>query len=245
MERTKKKSWQRSARKPVEDVQSLRPEEETITIHGPLWKWDWVSKLRDGLLPAIVLILLVVVPSFLIPPIQNMFGRPGLLVYMLTILTIGVFLLAASLHEGQPITRRAWYGLSGGMFTWMATEVTDRLSGAGLTSLNAVPFFLIIGLIIAILWRRVLPLPVRWFMLVFFLNWVSRFIVAGEQFLVGYFPQATLAYLATAVVGVLGTLTALIFIIWRSRDRIQRMRAAVWLWFSVLLVLEVLFAVYF
>ena len=30
----------------------IEVEEETITIHGPIWKWNWVSKLRDGLLPA-------------------------------------------------------------------------------------------------------------------------------------------------------------------------------------------------
>jgi hypothetical protein len=224
---------------------AAKPEEEAITIHGPLWKWDWVSKLRDGLLPAIVLVLLVVVPSVLIPPIQNQLDRPGLLVYMLLLVAIGVLLLAAALHEEQPLIRRAWYGLAGGVITWMATEVSDRLSGTGLTSLNAVPYFLIIGLVIAILWRRVLPLPVRWFGLVFFLNWVTRFLVSGEQFLANYFQQAKLSYLITAGIGLLGVLISIYFIIWRSRERLQRMRMAVWLWVSTLLVLEILFVLYF
>ena len=61
----------------------IEVEEETITIHGPIWKWNWVSKLRDGLLPALVMLLLIVVPSLLMLPIQKRFGRPGLLVYML------------------------------------------------------------------------------------------------------------------------------------------------------------------
>ncbi|HWQ05344.1 MAG TPA: hypothetical protein VN452_08315 [Longilinea sp.] len=220
-------------------------EGETITIQGPLWKWDLVSKLRDGLLPAFVLVLLVVVPSLLIPPIQNQFDRPGLLVYMLFLVAVGVMLLAAALHEDQPLIRQTWYGLAGGVITWMATEVSDRLSGTGLTSLNAVPYFLIIGLIVAILWRRVLLLPVRGFALVFFLNWVSRFLVSGEQFLAGYFHMAKLAYLVTAGIGLLGVLTSLFFIILRSRERVQRMRMSVWLWFSTLLVLEILVVFYF
>lgn len=256
MERQKNKPFARKGRKPTADLPPIQlkplenlehrePEEETITIHGPLWKWDWVSKLRDGLLPALVMVLLVVVPSFLIPVIQDHFSRPGLLVYMLLLLTLGVLLLEGSLHDDRPIIRRCWYGLSGGIITWMATEVTDRLSGAGLISLNAVPFFLIIGLIVAILWRRVLPLPTRWFVLVFFMNWLSRFLVGGEQFLATFLPAARLAYLFTAALGGLGAIAFLALIIWRSRERVQRMRMAVWLWFSTLLILEILFVMNF
>lgn len=239
------KNLKQSQHKSPVPAPPVTPEEETITLHGPLWKWDWVSKLRDGLLPAIVLVLLVAVPSLLILPIQNQFDRPGLLVYMLLLVAVGVMLLAAALHEEHSLMRRAWYGLAGGVVIWMATEVSDRLSGTGLTSLNAVPYFLIIGLIIAILWRRVLPLPVRWFALVFFLNWVTRFLVAGEQFLVDYFQLPKLAYLTTAGVGLLGVLASLYFIFWRSREGLQRMRLAVWLWVSMLVVLEILFVLYF
>lgn len=246
MDRLNRKGWRRGPHKPAADDLAIgSPEEETITVHGPLWRWDWVSKLRDGLLPALVLVLLVIVFSVLIPLFEQSLKRPGLLVYMLFLLTLGVLFLASALHEDQPLIRRAWYGLCGGMITWMATEVADRLGQSGLTSINAIPYFLIIALIVAILWRRVLPLPVRWFSLVFFLNWVSRFIVAGESTLVTYFPQANLMYLITAGVGGAGMLAASVYIIWRSRDRVQRMRMAVWLWFSTLLVLEVLVAVYF
>lgn len=243
MDRLKSKTIQRITHRWRGEAPVVHLEDETITLNGPLWKWDWVSKLRDGLLPAFVMLLLILVPSFLMMPIQEHLGRPGLLVYMLVLLTSGVLSLERSLHDDRPITRCCWYGLVGGMLTWMALEVTDRLSGAGLTSLNAVPFFLIIGLIVATLWRRVLPLPVQWFILVFFLNWISRFLISGEEFLVGYFPEVRLAYWITAGVGVAGTLIALIAIIWRSRERMQRMHLAIGLWFSNLLILEVLLAI--
>lgn len=216
-------------------------EEETITIHGPIWKWNWVSKLRDGLLPAVVMLLLIVVPSLLMLLIQTRFGRPGLLVYMLVLLMLGMILLERSLHEDRPIIRRAWYGLAGGMLTWMATEVTDRLSEAGLISLDAVPFLLILGLVIAILWRRVLPLPARWFVLAFFLNWASRLIIAGEQFVVDHLPHLQLIYPVTIGIGIASALAWFFVIIWRSRNRLQRIQAAIGLWISSLLVLEVLF----
>jgi hypothetical protein len=219
----------------------IEVEEETITIHGPIWKWNWVSKLRDGLLPALVMLLLIVVPSLLMLPIQTRFGRPGLLVYMLVLLMLGMILLERSLHEDRPIIRKAWYGLAGGMLTWMAVEVTDRLSEAGLISLDAVPFFLILGLVIAILWRRVLPLPARWFVLVFFLNWSSRLIISGEQFVVGYFPHLQLIYPITIGIGIIGALASFFVIMWRSRNRLQRIQAAIGLWISTLLVLEVMF----
>jgi len=154
---------------------------------------------------------------------------------------LGMILLERSLHEDRSIIRRAWYGLAGGMLTWMATEVTDRLSEAGLISLDAVPFFLILGLVIAILWRRVLPLPARWFVLAFFLNWASRLIISGEQFVVGYFPHLRLIYPVTIGIGIAGALSWFFVIIWRSRNRLQRIQAAIGLWISTLLVLEVLF----
>jgi hypothetical protein len=219
----------------------IEVEEETITIHGPIWKWNWVSKLRDGLLPALVMLLLIVVPSLLMLPIQTRFGRPGLLVYMLVLLMLGMILLERSLHEDRPVIRSAWYGLAGGMLTWMATEVTDRLSKAGLISLDAVPFFLILGLVIAILWRRVLPLPARWFVLVFFLNWSSRLIISGEKFVVSYFPHLRLIYPITIGIGSVGALACFFVIMWRSRNRLQRIQAAIGLWISTLLVLEVMF----
>lgn len=242
MERLKSKTFHRGPRKEIPEPVSIELEEETITIHGPLWKWNWVSKLRDGLLPALVMLLLIIVPSFLMLPIQNRLGRPGLLVYMLFLLMLGIILLERSLHDNRPIIRRTWYGLAGGMLTWMATEATDRLSGAGLVSLNAVPFFLIIGLVVTILWRRVLPLPAQWFVLVFFLNWVSRFIVSGEQFAMGFFPEARWVYILSIGLGIAGALASLFSIVWRSRERLQRMRAAIALWFSVLFVLEILLA---
>lgn len=216
-------------------------EEEIITIHGPIWKWNWVSKLRDGLLPALVMLLLIVVPSLLMLLIQTRFGRPGLLVYMLVLLMLGMILLERSLHEDRSIIRRAWYGLAGGMLTWMATEVTDRLSEAGLISLDAVPFLLILGLVIAILWRRVLPLPARWFVLAFFLNWASRLIISGEQFVVDHLPHLQLIYPVTIGIGIAGALAWFFMIIWRSHNRLQRIQAAIGLWISSLLVLEVLF----
>ncbi len=242
MERLKNKAFMRIKHHSTFETPILHLEDEPITINGPLWKWDWVSKLRDGLLPAFVMLLLILVPSLLMLPIQNHYSRPGLLVYMLILLTGGVVTLARSLPEDRPMVRRGWYGLSGGMLTWMALEVTDRLSGAGLTSLNAVPFFLILGLIVTILWRRVLPLPVRWFFLAFFLNWVSRFFVSSEEVLVGYFPAGKLVYWITAGLGGVAILISLGAIIWRSRERIQRMRMSIGLWFSTLLVLEVLWA---
>ncbi len=243
MERLGKKAILRITHRSKFDTPAIHLEDGPIIISGPLWKWDWVSKLRDGLLPAFVMLLLILVPSLLILPIQNHYSRPGLLVYMLILLAGGVVTLERSLPENRPMVRRAWYGLSGGMLTWMALEVTDRLGSAGLTSLNAVPFILILGLISTILWRRVFPLPVRWFMLVFFLNWISRFLISGEEFLAGYFSQVEVAYWITAGLGGLGILIFLASIIWRSRERIQRMRMAIGLWFSTLVVLEVLLAI--
>lgn len=216
-------------------------EEEIITIHGPIWKWNWVSKLRDGLLPALVMLLLIVVPSLIMLLIPTPFGRPRLLVYMLVLLMLGMILLERSLPEDRSIIRRAWYGLAGGMLTWMATEVTDRLSEAGLISLDAVPFLLILGLVIAILWRRVLPLPARWFVLAFFLNWASRLIISGEQFVVDHLPHLQLIYPVTIGIGIAGALAWFFVIIWRSYNRLQRIQAAIGLWISSLLVLEVLF----
>lgn len=244
MERLKNKAFMHIKHRPAYDAPVIHLEDEPITINGPLWKWDWVSKLRDGLLPAFVMLLLILVPSLLMLPIQNNLGRPGLLVYMLILLTGGVVTLALSLPENRPMVRRGWYGLSGGMLTWMALEVTDRLSGAGLTSINAVPFLLILGLIVTILWRRVFPLPVRWFIGAFFLNWLSRFFISSEEFFVSYFPQIELVYWITAGVGAVGILISLASIIWRSRERIQRMRMSIGLWFSTLLVLEVLWAIW-
>jgi hypothetical protein len=59
------------------------------------WKEDLSSKLMDGLLAGVILYFLLVFMVILVRPIQASVGRPGLLIYTLSLIALSVFLFRA------------------------------------------------------------------------------------------------------------------------------------------------------
>ena len=76
------------------------------------WRRDLRSKILDGLLPALVLYLLLMLILFGLKPIQAFFGGPGLLVYVIGLLGVAMFSLQRSLMTSMSESARAWYGMA-------------------------------------------------------------------------------------------------------------------------------------
>ena len=102
------------------------------------WKQDLRSKLQDGLIPALVLFLLLIMSILLVQPIQNMTGRPGLLIYILSLMALSVYCLEHSLQTGRPDTSHAWFGMAGGLLGWFPRRVQAWATGGFAASMAAI-----------------------------------------------------------------------------------------------------------
>ena len=125
---------------------------------GMILKQDFRSKLIDGLLAALLLLLLTVVVDILVRPINQQFGIPGLLVYSLAVLALSVFTLDRSLNTRLPETTRGWYGLAGGMLAWAVAVFSSKMALLDVLGDSNILIFILLALIVATLWRRVLPI---------------------------------------------------------------------------------------
>ena len=200
---------------------------------------EWFSKLTDGILAAVVLVLLWLVVYLAVRPIQAMFGNPGLLVYVLGLLAVSMFSLQQALLLRHSETTRAWYGMAGGFLAWSVTEVVNQLGVPLLPGLAGMVLLIMVALIVTLLWRHGLPVGARFFALTYLLNWVELFLMYIQERLAQYSPIFTLTYRATGYLALLAVALTLGWIVFQSRRRIHRVSAALAVWFFISLALYV------
>jgi len=199
---------------------------------------DWRSKLVDGVFVAVALCLTWLTVTLTVRPVALYFGRPGLLIYVLGLLAASMYALQQSLAAGRPDTIRVWYGTAGGFLAWTVISVSSYL-GLPVSHPANVILIMMVSLIVAMLWRPVLPLGVRFFSLTMLLNWAGSMIVSAQETLSGFSPFFTLMYRATGYLAVILVVLALGWILFVSRRRIQRISGALAIWFLVSLALYV------
>lgn len=197
---------------------------------------EWWSKLTDGLLPALILILLWRTISLAVAAIDAQFGMPGLLIYGLGLLAISMFSLQQALLARHSETLRAWYGIVGGFLAWSVAEVCAHLGLPILPSLAGVLMLIMVGLIVALLWRSVFPLGVRFFSLTLLLNWSAFIFIQVQEWLASRSPIFLLSMRVTGVAAVFAALLTVGWILFQSRRRVQRVSGALVVWFLITLV---------
>lgn len=202
-------------------------------------KREWRSKLIDGILSASILILLWLLIELAVRPIEYVFGPPGLLVYVLGLLAVSMFALQQALVNRHGETLRTWYGICGGFLAWSVIEVINELGVPVMPNMASLVLLIMVGLIVMLLWRN-LPLGARYFSLTFLLNWVGMVFMRVQGILARYSPIFDLAYRATGWLSLMGVLAVLIWILFRSRRRPQRVMAALVVWFLTSLAIYVL-----
>ncbi|HOG80623.1 MAG TPA: hypothetical protein PK454_12790 [Anaerolineaceae bacterium] len=191
---------------------------------------------QDGLLPILAMLLLVLLTELLVHPILKQFGTSGLLVYTLGLLALGMYFLDRTISPSIPECQRAWHGMVGGLLTWSFIWLNDQTSQI-LISQSAALWMLTFSLVVAALWRRVLPIGVRFFFLVFTMNWGARMLLQAESILGQFWPVFQQIYDFTGYIAIFFAVIGLLWIIFRARQRIMRMWIGVWVWFAILVAL--------
>jgi hypothetical protein len=198
---------------------------------------DLRSKLLDGLLPALVLYLLLMLILFGLGPIAGHFGGPGLLVYILGLLAIAMFSLQRALSAGLSETTRAWYGMAAGVLAWAVVEISQMLEPASETGLRSGILLILAALTGVLLWRHGLPLGGRFFWFAFTVNWASRVFLSYLNAAAGWSDALMLFSRGLGFAAAAGTAGLLVWLFAASTRRVQR------IWASLAIVMLTVFAV--
>ncbi len=192
---------------------------------------EWWSKLTDGILTAVLMILVWLTVLLVIRPISLMFGTPGLLICVLALLAGAMAALQQALVPGRGDITRAWFGMAGGFLSWSVVEVNSYLGVPILPNLAGMLLLVMVILIVTLLWRSVLPLGARLFSLVFLLNWTAHDFMRIQGVLAGLSPIFQLIYRATGYLAIFVLILVLGWMLFQSRRRLQRVSAALLIWF--------------
>lgn len=195
------------------------------------WRRDLRSKLLDGVLPALVLYLLLMLVVFGLGPIERLFGGPGLFLYILGLLGIAMFSLQHALLLRLAETTRAWYGMAAGVLAWAVTDISGLLQGGQTATLREGITLIMAWLVLALLWRSNLSLGGRFFMMAYLTNWSGSVLLATLKIVAGWNPVLELCYRGLGVLSAAGSLGLVVWMLFRSERRIQR------IWASLFIVL--------
>jgi hypothetical protein len=203
------------------------------------WKQDFRSKVIDGFVPAGLLFLFSVTLGLMVAPIHNVFSRPGLLIYTLSLLAVSIVCLERSIVTRYLETWRAWYGTVGGLLAWSVIELINSLGAKALTSETGILTFIVVTLVATVLWKRVFPLGVQFFVFILLVSWAGHVVLVEQVALQNIFPFMATSYVITGWVGVGGIVVSLGWLFSESETRIQRLWAANWIWFWSMIVIYV------
>lgn len=203
------------------------------------WRKEWQSKLVDGYLVALALILFSLLLGLLIRPIQIQFGKPGLLVYAVFSLAAAIVALERSVNQKVNETYRAMWGLGGGILTWAVIELSNMVGAQAAISETGVLLFMLVATSTGVLWKRVLPEGLKFFLVMFLASWGSYQVINGLIILQSAYTEVKTVILVLGYVcaGLLVLFTAWIML--GSRTRTDRMWCAMAIWICSILLLYI------
>jgi hypothetical protein len=226
----------KTSSKSAKNIGELDLKGESIGVH---LKQDLLSKLIDGLLAALFLLLLTVVVDIFVRPINQQFGSPGLLVYTLAILALSVFTLDRSLNTGLPETTRGWYGLVGGMLAWAVAVFSLKMAMVDVLGDANILLFILLALVVATLWRRVLPIGSKFFSLALLLSWIGQYFQTKMSIIDQFLPSLAGSFNWESYLAVLAVIATFFWLFFYSDRRLKRLWAALWIWFFLAVLIYV------
>lgn len=202
-------------------------------------KFDLRSKLIDGLLAAGVLVLLDVVMVLFVKPIMIIFGRPGMLVYTVVLVAATAICLERSLSNRDPEMTRIWWGILTGVTAWVVIEFSNWLGSQAIINETGVINLMLAILIASVLWRKVAFIGLRYFILLLFMGWLGHAGLASIIFLASFIPQFQTLLTGVGIVSGVVMAVSVLYIFIRSRTRIDRVNAALVIWFAAMVMIYV------
>ena len=196
------------------------------------------SKLIDGILSVIILCLTWMVIAICIYPIESVFGMPGLLIYILGLLSVAMYSLQQSLVQRKSEPTRAWFGIAAGVICWAVIWISTHV-GASLEFPATIIFLIMVGLIVILFWRTIFTIGPRFFSLALLLSWVGYAVMTALSLLA---ERSQIFMFFFQIAGYLALLCAILLTGWmilKSQRRIHQIIAALAIWFLLTVAIYV------
>ena len=195
------------------------------------------SKIADGIINAIKLLLFYALTTLLMVPIEHFFRRSGILVYIFLLLAAAAFELHRTLTVRTSEPRRAWHGMAAGLFFWQVIRFTADLASLAMFQQAGMIFFVMTLVMAVTLWQKVFPIGVRAAVAVLLTCWLGKLYQAGFTLLSAWPPFVNFGYGALRYLAGAAGVVALLFIIFRSRNLNSRIYGAIAVFAAVLFVI--------
>jgi hypothetical protein len=194
-----------------------------------------VSKLYDGFGTALYLLGLVFSTRLMHLFIIKYLGYPGLFIFSLLLLALGIFLLARGIVNVQDENKCATYGISAGVILWQVLQFLNLAEELGFYRVIPLIIWGIAALLLMIFWRKIGWVTFRFFSLVFLLMWAGSFLIKTSELIQGWTTGWTLVFYSVRMISLVGTLLFTWWIIFHSPTSMQRKISAVGLAFCAML----------
>jgi hypothetical protein len=218
-------------------IRPLFPAGQKIKAFEAIRTIDFHSKIYDGLLPTVVMVLITMLVPLFVFPLENAFGSPGLLVLSLVLLAIGVYMLNRCIIRSSSEITRAWYGMLAGLFLWLAIESATRIGQIQAQPSVGLILMILAGTVVMTLWKPVFPLGIKFAVLMFMLNWSGRFLIMTQVELAQGMDFFQNTVQISGFFGLVGVIFFLLWMFLQANMKIYRMWAAVGAWFSILVTM--------
>lgn len=193
-----------------------------------------VSKIADGFGSALKLLAFVVLATLAFIPLKTHLGLYGVLGLLAVLLLLSLFYIYRSFNPGFEDRQKAWCGMAAGALLWQVTRYLPEIPGWGWVSKAGILYWAGAALLTLVLWQHVLSVGFRFTLLTFLLNWIGGIYLATMA-RAGLWPQfIAQAYTSMHYLGILGILFSIWWIVWRSRNSLERKYGGLVLYFSVL-----------
>ena len=202
-------------------------------------KKDIKSKVFDGVFATgLIIAVLAVLIGLII--LSKSVGREGLIVYIITAMVVVGLSLKQSLNNNLSKVSRVWYGIVGGMFAWVVMELGEILGFSSIESEEGFHIFILAGIFTSFLWRY-LPIGVRFFVFIFFLNWGGHIVIHLQKYLANSWEFFHTTLLIYSWMALPASLYTVYWIFSKSDTRVQRLYAAGWLYLFMFTFIHMIF----
>lgn len=192
-----------------------------------------------GIFPVLALVTVSQAVQLLVQPALIVFNTVGLLAYSLILLLSGTLALDRSIQARFNEPTCACFGLTAGLLYWSSIKINLNSTLDG--DQGYLPVVIIAAVIFAIatLWKRVLPLGARFFVVSLVANWVLHTLFDSFYRLAAYFKYYQTFML---IIGVLffTSLIVCIACMIKADTKIQKLWAALIGWICAMAVLSAL-----
>lgn len=194
-----------------------------------------VSKISDGFGSTIKMLAFVALTTLAIIPIRTMFGLYGVAGLLVLLFALSVFYIYRSMKNQMEEKQKAWCGMAAGVLFWQATRYLPEVPGMGWLDKIGILYWLALVLITIVLWKKVLSISGKFFLLTFLLNWIGRLYLVSKDTLVFQLEILKKLYPYLNLLGIAGMLISIWWIVTRSQTSVQRKYGGLILYFCVLL----------